>query len=85
MYIYLVKIYCFDFWPGLHILEAMGACGTEGEKCELEQCNEEGVKKQGSCLCCKENGWRLRKAITVSSKRVIVSNQETRKEYILEQ
>lgn len=42
-------------------------------------------KNQGSCICCKENGWRLQKAITVRSKRVMVSNQETRKEFISEQ
>lgn len=85
MYICLVKTYCFDFWPGLHILEVMGACGTAGEKCELDQSNEEGVKKHGPCICRKENRWRLQKAITVRSKRVMVSNQETRKEYISEQ
>lgn len=45
MYICLAEILCFDFRPGLHILEAMGACGMEGEKCELYQCSEEGVKK----------------------------------------
>jgi len=85
MYVRLVKTCCFGFWPGHHILEALGACGMEGEKCELDQCNDEGVKNQGSCICCKENGWRLQKAITVRSKRVMVSNQETRKEYISEQ
>lgn len=42
-------------------------------------------KHQGSCICCRENGWRLQKAITVMSKRVMASNQETRKEFILEQ
>lgn len=30
MYICLAKIHCFDFSPGLHILEGMGACGMEG-------------------------------------------------------
>lgn len=85
MYICLVKIYCFDFWPGYHILEATGACGMEGEKCDLDQCSEEGVKNQGSCICCRENGWRLWKAITIRSKRVMVSNRETKKEHISEQ
>lgn len=45
MFLGLAKIHCFDFRPGLHILEATGACGMEGEKCELDQCNEEGVRK----------------------------------------
>lgn len=85
MYVCLMKIYCFDSWPGLQVLGAMGASGMEGDKCELDQCDEEGVKNQGSCICCKENGWRLWKAITVRSKRVMVSNHETRKEYISEQ
>lgn len=44
MCICLAKIHCFGFRPGLHILEAVDACGMEGEKCELDQCNEEGVK-----------------------------------------
>lgn len=45
MHICLAKIHCFDFRPGLHVLEAVDGCGMEGDKCELDLCNEEGVKK----------------------------------------
>lgn len=50
MHLSLAKIHCFDFRPGLHILEAVDACGMEGEKCELDQCNEEGVKKSKAAV-----------------------------------
>lgn len=54
MYICLVKIYGFVFWPGFHVLEAMGACGTEGEKCELDQCKEEGVKTKAAVFVARK-------------------------------
>lgn len=84
MYICLAKIHCLHFRLALHILEAMDVCGMEGEKCELDQCHEEGVRAPRQ-LYLLQRKRRLWKAITVRSKRVMVSNQERRKEFISEQ
>lgn len=78
MHVCLLKIYCFCFLAWALRFGSCGCLWDRGEKCELEQCNEEGVKIQASCISCRENGWRPRKAIAVRSKRVMASNQATR-------
>lgn len=85
MYLCLAKFTALVLEPGFTFWRLWMHVGWRERNVSLINAMRRESKKQGSHSCCKENGWRLQKAITVRSKRVMASNQETRKEFISEQ